>query len=174
MVPVGNFELTSSPSTNVNVWALLIVSKVIASNTKTKTTLDMTGFTDVRFIAALNFGRAISHILVNGLLQSHRRGRWPLTRTPSGKRTGALRVTLVSGGRSLWRRDRKGAYRRQTGCMVRRFVASENESDRMVCANVFGLRWSTELLALPACSDAGVCRNLVSLRSAESLVWRLF
>ena len=47
VVPVGNFELTSSPSTNVNVWALLIVSKVIAGNTKTKTTLDMTGFTDV-------------------------------------------------------------------------------------------------------------------------------
>ena len=30
----------------------------------------------------------------------------------------------------------------------RRFVASENESERMVCANVFGPRWSTKLLAL--------------------------
>jgi len=87
VVPVGNFELTSSRSTNVNVWALLIVSNVIASNTKTKATLDMTGFTDVRFTAALNFGKALSHILVNGLLQSHRRGRWPLRRTPHGKRT---------------------------------------------------------------------------------------
>jgi hypothetical protein len=27
-------------------------------------------------------------------------------------------------------------------CMVRRFVASENESDRLACANVFGLCWS--------------------------------
>lgn len=75
VVPLGNFELTSSRSTKVNVWALLIVSNVIASNTKTKATLDMTGFTDVRFTAALNFGEALSHILVNGLLQFNRLGR---------------------------------------------------------------------------------------------------
>src|ERR1700688_2369493 len=37
-------------------------------------------------------------------------------------------------------------------CMVRRVVARENESDRMVCANVFGLRWSTKLLALMECA----------------------
>ena len=36
--------------------------------------------------------------------------------------------------------------------MVRRFVASENENDRVVCANVFGLRWSTKLLALMECA----------------------
>src|SRR5205807_7055259 len=36
--------------------------------------------------------------------------------------------------------------------MVRRFVASENENNRMVCANVFGLRWSTKLLALMECA----------------------
>jgi len=29
---------------------------------------------------------------------------------------------------------------------------AKNESDRMVCANVFGLRWSTELLALMECA----------------------
>ena len=28
----------------------------------------------------------------------------------------------------------------------------KNESDRMVCANVFGLRWSTKLLALMECA----------------------
>jgi hypothetical protein len=28
---------------------------------------------------------------------------------------------------------------------------AKNESDRMVCANVFGLRWSTKLLALMEC-----------------------
>ena len=29
---------------------------------------------------------------------------------------------------------------------------AKNESDRMVCANVFGLRWSTKLLALMECA----------------------
>ena len=32
-------------------------------------TVDMTGFPDVRFSAALNFGKALSHIVVKGLLQ---------------------------------------------------------------------------------------------------------
>jgi hypothetical protein len=66
VVPVGNFELTSSCSTNVTVWALLIVPNVIPSNTKTKATLDMTSFTEVRLTAALNFAKALSHIVVNG------------------------------------------------------------------------------------------------------------
>jgi hypothetical protein len=29
---------------------------------------------------------------------------------------------------------------------------AKNENDRMVCANVFGLRWSTKLLALMECA----------------------
>jgi hypothetical protein len=64
VVPLGNFELTSSCSTNVTVWALLIVRN--ASNTKTKATLDMASFTEVRLTAALNFAKALSHIVVNG------------------------------------------------------------------------------------------------------------
>src|SRR5258708_441082 len=56
----------------------------------------MTGFTDVRFTAAVNFGKPLSHILVNGLLQSHRRGRWPLERTPHGKRTARRTEAYVS------------------------------------------------------------------------------
>src|SRR5215470_17602812 len=74
VVPVGSFELTSSRSTNVTVWALLIVPDVITSNPTTKATLDMIGFTDMRSTPALNFGKALSHIVVNGLLQPHRRG----------------------------------------------------------------------------------------------------
>jgi hypothetical protein len=41
---VGNFELMSSRSINVNVWALLIVPNVIANNSNTKANLAMTGF----------------------------------------------------------------------------------------------------------------------------------
>jgi hypothetical protein len=37
-------------------------------------------------------------------------------------------------------------------CMVRRFVASENESDKIVFANVFGLLLEHELLALMECA----------------------
>ena len=74
-VPVGNFELTSSRRTNVVVWALLIVTKVIASNAKTIATLDMVVVTRVRFTAALDFGRALSHIVVNGRLQSRHCGK---------------------------------------------------------------------------------------------------
>jgi hypothetical protein len=32
-------------------------------------------------------------------------------------------------------------------CMVRRFFASEDWDDGLVCANVFGLDWSSDLLA---------------------------
>jgi hypothetical protein len=33
-------------------------------------------------------------------------------------------------------------------CMVRRGIASEGENDSSVCVNVFGLWWSSRLLAM--------------------------
>lgn len=44
---------------------------VITTNTKMNAILDMTGFPGVIFTVALNLGKAISHIVVKGLLQLH-------------------------------------------------------------------------------------------------------
>jgi len=91
----------------------------------------MIGFTDVRFTAAaLKFGKALSHIVVNVLLHPHRRGKWPLRR-PSWTRSVASsaigiehlessalsatsdprRLSLASFGKqSAWRGRRHGLY----------------------------------------------------------------
>ena len=57
----------------------------------------MTGFTDMRFTAAPNFGEPLSHIVVNGLLQSHRRGKWQKDERRTETNRVAYRAKLVRG-----------------------------------------------------------------------------